>query len=367
MADHADDGDNIFVYRGGRAPLHVTRVLIDRSVDVIEENAFEGCKHLVQVETHDGIRRVDEMAFHKCQSLRGIILRSVLQIGEYAFYYCENLADVEFGNKLETIGTGAFNRCSSLKRLVLPSIITIKAGAFRYCSALTDIEFSERLDKIESGAFSGCRRLERIAIPLKRGLLGSMFRYNQFDHCEQLRTVDLVGGIHKTVSSLHMESWTTEMIAKINRINQVLPTAAADEITDEIQACMDSALDKMDQYKAEHYRFVKEGITLLELALWKAKLDEIEDNYSAEGRAKKARIARKEKRITCGADMVIKNILIRGRGRGRWKQISRGMKRSKGKARSATLSNERHAQLVVSRMMKHLTDVHLSKNRQRLG
>jgi len=39
---------------------------------------------------------------------------------------------------------------------------------------------------------------------------------------------------------------------------------------------------------------------------------------------------------------------------------------TKGNAWSATISNERNAQLVVSRMMKHLTDVHLSKNRQRL-
>ena len=41
MADHAavddyDDG-NIFIYRGGWAPLHVTHVLIDKSVNEIEE------------------------------------------------------------------------------------------------------------------------------------------------------------------------------------------------------------------------------------------------------------------------------------------------------------------------------------------
>ena len=53
-------------------------------------------------------------------------------------------------------------------------------------------------------------------------------------------------------------------------------------------------------------------ILLLELALWKAKLGEKEDS-SAEGRTKKAKIdvesVRKERRITCGADMVIKNVL----------------------------------------------------------
>ena len=75
---------------------------------------------------------------------------------------------------------------------------------------------------------------------------------------------------------------------------------------------MDSVLDKMYHFKAEHSRYVKEGVTLLELALWKAKLD-IKEDSSAEGRAKKAKIdvgsARIEKRITCGADIVIKNVL----------------------------------------------------------
>ena len=68
----------------------------------------------------------------------------------------------------------------------------------------------------------------------------------------------------------------------------------------------------MDYYKAEHQRYVKEGITLLELALWKAKLGEKEDNCE-EGKTKKAKVDaesyRRDKRITCGADIVIKNVL----------------------------------------------------------
>ena len=76
---------------------------------------------------------------------------------------------------------------------------------------------------------------------------------------------------------------------------------------------MDSVMDKMDHYKAEHCRHVKEGITLLELALWKDKLLGGGEESFAEGRSKKAKVdaesARKESRITCGADIVIKNVL----------------------------------------------------------
>jgi len=317
MADHAEDDDvgNIFVYTGGLAPLHVTHVRIDKSVDVIDEGAFDFCEHLVQVETHDGIRAVADMAFYRCKLLRRINFNSVVEIGQFAFHYCENLESVEFDDKLETIGQCAFDGCSSLQRLNLPSIVTIKSLAFSNCQRLNNVDISERIDKIELGAFRRCERLQRIAIPLKRDLLVYNHlrqNYTQFGNCEHLAIVDLVGGIHTTVASLHMESWRSEMEEKISRINQVLPDTEQGDKTAIIQHWMVSVLNKMDRYKAEHYRYVKEGITILELALWKAKLDEKEDNFE-EGRVKKAKLdaesARKEKRITCGADTVIKNVL----------------------------------------------------------
>eukprot|EP00986_Skeletonema_menzelii_P010706 scaffold5341_cov96-Skeletonema_menzelii.AAC.1 len=106
---------------GGRAPLHVTHIRIDKSVDEIEDVAFNSCEKLLQVETHDGIRKVGSMAFWGCRSLR-----------------------------LETIGNEAFIGCTSLTHLKLPSIINIKLHAFfDGCKALIDIELSERLESIE--------------------------------------------------------------------------------------------------------------------------------------------------------------------------------------------------------------------------
>ena len=318
MADHAVDDDfdgDIFIYRGGRAPQHITHARIDKSINEIEDEAFYECEHLLTVDTHKGIRKIGKYAFWGCRSLRRINLKSAVEIDEYAFDCCNDMESVEFGDKLELIGTSAFDYCYSLKHLKFPSIITIERIAFWNCARLTDIELSERLETIEVRAFRRCGRLQRIAIPLKRDLFEFCDRfesYTQFVECDQLVTVDLVGGIHKTVDSLHMESWRTDMNESIKRINQVLPNTSANEKTNEIQQWMESLLDKVDNYKAEHYRYVKEGITLLELALWKARLDEKEDDCE-EGKTKKAKIDaesyRKNKRITCGADMVIKNVL----------------------------------------------------------
>ena len=321
MADHAADDNffdgDIFIYRGGRAPQHITHVLIDNSVNEVEEEAFRDCKHLAQVETHDGVRKIGKWAFFKCESLRQINLKSAVEIEEMAFYECDNLECVEFGDRLEIIGICAFSGCTSLSHLKVPSITTIGENSFWGCKSLIDIELSERLETIEVRAFRFCERLQRIAIPLKRDLFEfcNIYQYSQLDFCEQLATVDLVGGIHKTVASLHMESWRAEMIAEINRINQVLPNTHANDKTGIIKRWMDSVIDKIDHYKAEHCRYVKEGVTLLELALWKAKLDEKEEHEcdEAEGRAKKAKVdietARKDKRMICGADMVINNVL----------------------------------------------------------
>jgi len=317
MADHADDSDegDIFVYRGGRAPQHVTHVRIDKSVDEIEEKAFHNCVHLVKVETHDGIRKVGKKAFCRCKLLRRINLQSAVEIDYGAFAGCRNLVEVEFGDELERIGNNAFAYCTSLKHLKLPSIISIESEAFEECSALTDIELSERLETIGVRAFNDCERLQRIAIPMKRDLISDQFwrhEYNQFGYCEQLATVDLVGGIHKTVASLHMESWRTDMLEEIKRMNEFLPICTTgDAKTNLIRDWMILVFYKMVNFKARHCMYVKEGITLLELALWKAKFEK-EEKYG-EGRIKKAKIdtesARKERRITCGAGMVIKNVL----------------------------------------------------------
>eukprot|EP00984_Skeletonema_dohrnii_P014904 scaffold6369_cov77-Skeletonema_dohrnii-CCMP3373.AAC.1 len=59
----ADGNRDIFVYRGVRAPRNVTHVRIDKSVEVIEDDAFDDCEDLVQVETHNGIRKVGSDAF----------------------------------------------------------------------------------------------------------------------------------------------------------------------------------------------------------------------------------------------------------------------------------------------------------------
>jgi hypothetical protein len=320
MADHAA-GDDIFVYTGGRAPQHVVNAIIDESVDKIDNDAFRRNRNLKSVVCHDGLLKVGEFAFGHCRSLQRVKMPGVKIIEKYAFYDCNSLTHVEL-DKLETVGDFAFCRCTSLKRVKMPKVKTIGQNAFAD-SGVEDAEFGEELETIRSNPFWDSK-LRRIAIPLKDGMfefIEYLRNFNQFHGCPNLATVELVGRIHKTVASLHIESWRDEMSEEIQRINQILPSTVQVEKTDVIRQWMQSVSTKIDHYKAEHRVLVKEATTLLELALWKAKLAGItaEDDKkcslvsAAANTVKNAKIdvegaRRKEARITSGADIIIKNV-----------------------------------------------------------
>jgi len=309
MDDAAHDNDEIFVYTGGDqvVPYDVRRVRIAKSVTIIPRRAFEFRRSLIYVEFHDGIERIEGFAFGGCSSLRSVKLLGVKIVKAEAFNNCTQLMDVD-SNKLETIEDGAFNHCTSLRTVTMPCVRNIRTYAFATCRQLTDLEFGEGLETIEEDAFCGCQRLRGIAMPLKDDMIGD----HGFRFCPYLATVDLVGGIHNTIASLHMESWRDEMKGEINRINQVLPDTNPFSKTVVIQQWIRSVIRRLNHCKAEHKELLKEATTLLELALWKAKIRE-KEKFLGEVKAKKAKIdiqsERNERRVTSGANIVIKNVL----------------------------------------------------------
>jgi hypothetical protein len=313
MADNnGGDNNSAFVYMGGnqRVPEDVTHVRVHESVKIIRSKAFRCCYNLVSIEMHDGVEIIEEEAFRLCSSLRRINLTGVRVIGEMAFWNCWELENVEFGDKLESIEGSAF-RSTALRTIKLPKIRIIGYGAFSGCEQLAEAEFSKDLEGIGGNAFYDCPRLRRIAIPLKIYLLQNDY---VFDDCAALSQVDLVGGIHKTISSLLLDSWRNKMNDEIDRINRILPNTQYEK-TEVIQQWMRSVLQRIEHFKSKHYTLLKKFTTLLELALWKVKLDESQDERSigSDQPAKKSRIdimaARQEKRITSGANIVITNVL----------------------------------------------------------
>jgi hypothetical protein len=308
-----DVGDDIFVYTGGRAPRDVRRAKIDDSINTIPCDAFRGCEQLIEVEGHIKLKKIEEAAFLQCPSLIKLTkMGGVVEIECNAFKSCEALSDLEFG-KLEIIGNSSFCFCKSLRSVNMPSVRRVGVCAFAYCKALTEAVFGEDLERIDGGAFNGCTSLRRIAIPLKDNLIISN---NAFYGCKNLSMINIVGEIHETISSLHLGSWKNEMKEEIERINQTLPETYYAEKTPPIQRWIRFVQLRIQHYKIEHHVLVKEAVTLLELALWKAKLlneEGMKCEDPEEKNSKKSKIdvncARKEHRVTSGANIVIKNVL----------------------------------------------------------
>eukprot|EP00985_Skeletonema_marinoi_P000884 scaffold360_cov77-Skeletonema_marinoi.AAC.9 len=275
MADlAAGSDDDIFVYLGGEqeVPHDIKHAIIDESVKIIPPRAFWNRTKLISVKFHAGIEKIEGGAFNRCWSLRRATLLGVREIGKCAFSSCVGLSKVEFGDKLETIGQGAFDFCAALRRIVIP---------------LKDDMFP---------------------------LFGRHHRYTQFEYCVNLTAVDIaITGIHKTVSSFLLESWRDEIKEEIGCINQILPKTPHSDKTAQISQWIRSVLGRIEHYKAEHNRLLKEATTLLELALWKAKLDEKDVNDRkgdvTEGAIEVEKSDRSDRRITSGASIVIKNVL----------------------------------------------------------
>ncbi len=344
MADHADD-DDVFIYMGGEqeVPRHVTHVRVHKSVKIIRMRAFLGCINLVLIEMHDGVEIIEQEAFCYCRCLKRIKLPGVRVIGKLAFWQCRMLDDIKFGNQLDTIGDSAFAACISLRNIKIPNVRIIGAAAFTGCEQLTDVELSKDLERIGRDALSGIRRMRRIGMPLKDNLFQDN---NVFRGCDGLSRVDLVGGIDRTISSFLLDCWRSEMKDDIDRINQVLPnillrrppripvrqlnssrrmnsatrmeyalSIPSDEPkTVAIQQWVERVKGRIEHFKSEHYALLKDAMSLLELALWKANLDENVgcDDAAREGvrvtRGQRKR-ARKDRCITSGASIVIKNVL----------------------------------------------------------
>lgn len=324
-----EGGIFIFIYRGGRAPL-VPFACLHPCITSIDAFAFERNSKLHFADFHNFVSRAERHAFCLCSSLTQMVMPGVTIVGYSAFYACLNLFSVVFGNSLETIEESAFDQCTSLRHIKMPSVIRIGQRAFQDC-AVAELDLPRDLEVVEGYAFCGCLSLERVSMPLKEG----MIQDGAFLSCERLSRVDLIGGIHDVVSSLHLEVWRNDMNDEINRINRVLPLPSARDKTTEIQEWMQSVLNSIEHYKGEHYALLKEVMSIIELAVWNVKLLEAEKDRDGDDNKKSITTTtssstspsssleenlsnlkidnevsfRQEQRVNCCAGVVIKNVL----------------------------------------------------------
>ena len=165
----------------------------------------------------------------------------------------------------------------------MPSIKIVEEGAFEYCTGLTDVKFGDQMESMGGGAFNHCASLERIAIPLSNRIIeidddDDYYYHDVFTGCENLKHLDLVGGVHETIAALPVDDWRNDMNAAIDAINEILPNTPAgryDAGIDDgekgraVKRWIRSVLCKIVDYKQRHCNMLTEATTTLveELAL----------------------------------------------------------------------------------------------------
>jgi hypothetical protein len=254
---------------GEVVPRDATHITIDKSVKVIPRDAFLQHPNIEEFECHDGVETIKHAVFYRCPSLRRVKMPGVKVVEAGAFNGCKALADVDC-DKLERIGSYAFYNCPSLRSINLPSVKTVQRCAFHCCTGLTGVKFEDKLESIGGQAFVDCTSLEHISLPLKDGLIAADDDDYVFTGCENLKHVDLVGGMHETITALHLEDWRNDMNAAIDAINKILPDTTVGRLTTieggKGQAVIEwigSVLHKLVGYKAQHRNLLTEAATAL--------------------------------------------------------------------------------------------------------
>eukprot|EP00980_Cylindrotheca_fusiformis_P019885 scaffold6994_cov120-Cylindrotheca_fusiformis.AAC.6 len=96
---------------------------IPSTVNVIDDHAFQDCRRLARLGLNEGLKRIGQDAFHRCESLTEVeIPSSVNVIDDWAFEYCERLARLTLNENLKRIGKRAFKCCHSTE-VHIPSTV----------------------------------------------------------------------------------------------------------------------------------------------------------------------------------------------------------------------------------------------------
>ena len=160
---------------------------------------------------------------------------------------------------IQKIGNNAFRGCSSLESISLPSsLVEIGKEVFDNCIHLSELACSGALPSVEWNTFSGCSALERITFPSLS---------TRLDNIIQSGHVDIQNKIQQYFNRGDIE-W--------NRGGGTLYISVNETRRRDRWASVQQHFSQI--IKWIKYYEMKEATTLFELALWKAKIDQVEDD-----------------------------------------------------------------------------------------
>eukprot|EP00580_Thalassiosira_gravida_P001079 CAMPEP_0201603884 /NCGR_PEP_ID=MMETSP0492-20130828/4197_1 /ASSEMBLY_ACC=CAM_ASM_000837 /TAXON_ID=420259 /ORGANISM="Thalassiosira gravida, Strain GMp14c1" /LENGTH=359 /DNA_ID=CAMNT_0048067779 /DNA_START=263 /DNA_END=1338 /DNA_ORIENTATION=- len=280
----------------------------------IGNHAFDGCRSLKEVtllpllpdeaeaetEAEGRLEEIGQYAFANCKSLKRIhnnFPSALVNIGQGAFMGCRSLVEVMLlPEGLRNIGDCAFADCRLLERIDCRSTtIRIGKGAFADCVSLTDVTLvglgGNIIMTMEANAFGNCRLLEGMTIPSKAFVV-EVDGYRHFT-CRLVR---------RNFDGNFAHTDARKVVISPERLNYISSTIHLLEIENAIGAIANGNENELhageDKIERVHawiaFRALAEVSTILELALWKSKMDDEIDEWN------NPRTGRGECRVGCG-------------------------------------------------------------------
>ena len=286
--------------KGCVIPKNVTIVRFHPSVIEVEDNAsVEGDRYnrllerklgpierkLREVIFNDGLKKIGRRAFYECTSLSSIILPStVTEIGYCAFNNCINLREVLLNEGLKRIGQSAFFGCRSLSSITLPSTVTeIGNGAFSSCINLREVVFRgvpRKIGKNEIGdrSFRNCSNLREVVL---HGVPREIEK-DAFYNCSSLERFTFPTIPTRLYNLIQTGHWS-EIEYEVHEVRGVVEVSGGELFVstqamgggnnwNAVRRDLDNIVRVISYYE------LKEATSMFELALWKFKLGQVEED-----------------------------------------------------------------------------------------
>jgi len=153
------------------------KLQLNEGLQVIGDSAFEGCKSLRSVTLPSTVTELSWQAFCNCSSLIELQLNEGLQIiGDCAFKICTALRSVIIPSTVTVVGVKIFCRCSNLIEVQLKEgLQIIREFAFEYCSALRSVTIPSTVTELGSCAFYECSNLSHAILLNGKRLLNQEY------------------------------------------------------------------------------------------------------------------------------------------------------------------------------------------------
>ena len=273
-------------------PEDVVTVRFDSSVTAIKSLVFTQCRKLKKVILNEGLLLIEREAFMNCISLEEIIIPpNATSIGESAWCFagCSSLEHITIPSTVERIGGYAFSGCLNLKEVSFGARLeSIGLSAFAGCRLLKQVVFNDGLKEIGSDAFCNCNNLDEVIVMNEKNI--QSIHCNAFRGCILLQKIKLQSLSSRLSTIVQAGNTQVEgklitllgfylgcMDEKIYLNPQTYASGGAVQPDLNLwKQIKDNYLDRIDDMLSFYER--KEATIIFELAWWKNKIDNPEED-----------------------------------------------------------------------------------------